>query len=189
MVERYTPHDETLAEAARMEIGPEDNLLPAAIDKITFQFPPKVTADGKSSIWKLRSRVAYEPIVTWDGANPRAITVEMTYVVSGDPWTAEKIRDITREFKRYHYGKISGRATIHIITMKLFDIVGANGKFRITDTSVKYSDNYVTQGEITWPKVTTITINCELVTQTDVGGEIEKNKLVNLEKIAEPQWY
>jgi len=175
-----------------MKILPDGNMLAGEITPIEFQFPPKVTADGKKSIWKTRdkTRAAFEPIITWDGADPRSITVELTYVVSGKPWTAAKIRDISREFKRIHYGLIGSKATLHIIKMKLFNsIVGpTTGNFRVDSTAIKYSPQLVTSGDVVWPKITVITITCLLVTRIAVDGVV-KLDIKNLDDLPKVDWF
>jgi len=197
MVETYTAADKKAIGKCSMTIrssagSDNESFIAGKVTDIIFQFPPKVTADGKKTLWKARdkTRAAFEPIVTWDGADPRAITVEMTYVVSGTPWTAQRIMELAREFKRYHYGKIGAKATVHIIEMKLFDsIVGANGKFRIESTSIKYSPQLVTSGDVIWPKVTTITIACLHMSRVKVTDGIAKLDVKGLDDLPRPEWY
>ena len=204
MVQLYAPIDLELSgdSYCSIAIDPDAELLGLGFDKkkggkkiidIKFQFPPKITSDSKSSDWTTRGRIAYEPIVTWNGANPRKVAIKMTYVVAGGEWTAERIRGITREFKRINYGIPGLKKSMAVMVIKIYGsdgIIGDGGKFRVSDVSVQYSESTVkASNSLAWPMITEITVQCELVTQTNVGDDGPKNSLLNLAKIALPKWY
>jgi len=197
MVHEYIPADVGLTDLCSMIIfpPPESKLLlppgPGGGKEIPFQFPPVVTADGKKSQWDEKARPAYEPIVVWNGASAREVTIDMTYIVAGGQWTADNIKNIAREFKRIHYGLIAQRASLPVIIINLYNsIIGSGGKFRISSTSIKYGKTYILErGASAWPLTTKITITGSLVTKVKIPEDILKIDIANLDGLAVPRWY
>src|SRR5690554_6163359 len=104
-----TRHDLRIVESVKMTLSE----YPAAIDgldtTIHFQFPPKITSDGKGAIWDKGSMPSYEPIYLFGGAEPRSIQLTAEYVVNGaltpigGPWTTENISKLVHNTKAHLY--------------------------------------------------------------------------------------
>ena len=100
-----TDFDRRLAEMPRLTIG-----AASAGNIIPFQFPPRVTADVKSSKWDVQDVRSYEPLKWYAGSEARAMTMEFEYIATDSFFTPMVIGNITKGIKEYFY-KI-GRAHV-----------------------------------------------------------------------------
>lgn len=172
-------------------------VVPTEVGKIKFQYPPRLVSDNKTSNWKeSKKSLAWEPIAFWESSQARKVTIEITYIVTGGEWSTNNIANITREFKRIHYGNLGGEgnavSTILVMDINLFgSLIGPSGngdtaKFRVGSTDIKYSDTIVVgrNSNLSWPLKTTITMSGWLVTR--VG---EKQNLINVKAQPIPEWF
>ncbi len=180
-------------------IGLIDSLINTAAGangpSIPFQFPPMVTNDAKSGIWKEFPTWNYEPGYIYAGSTPRKIGIKAEYIVTGnDPFTVEGIGKITHLAKSHLYRgyKAVGVNDIPIIQLKIYESAPSSGNlstWRLLDVSISHGDTLITQDGKTFPLKTTITWSLEMATKlSDRDG---KNKIDVSSLVDKPlkEWY
>lgn len=188
--------------------------FPTGPGRLLLQFPPKIISDGKSADWKEEPRASYEPLVIWQGASARRITIELTYIIDGGIFNAAMVALLTKKIKGYFYRDIQstgGIIQIPLLMLQFYDHVGKKqaAAFRMLDVGITHGDTIIrdagnfrvgapnsasglpikVSGEQflgTFPLLTKITMNCALVTR--VGNQqLEKNPFLIRDPIQD--WY
>lgn len=155
---------------------------PSVGTTVPIQFPPKITDDGKSGLWSEHNVKDQEPVVIYDGASPRKLGVEFTYVVTGGEFTTTKIADICRQFKAYFYRALKD-TRMPIVYVSLYNSVGDEGTFRMLNVSISHGDTLILEGG-TFPLLTKIKVDLALVTNID-----SKMKIQDLPDKPRVEWY
>jgi hypothetical protein len=139
---------------------------------LPLQFPPRVTDDTKAAIWNETEVASYEPLAIWMGSNPRRVSIELTYIVTGsDKFTAKYISLITKQLKAYFYRSIKDLENIPLARMHIYDHFGGSdgpADFRLLDIGISHGDTIIKDGTGAFPLLTKIKINAALVTK--IGG-------------------
>lgn len=159
----YTPHDDAVRKSVRMIMrgAPPDFPDPATDSYFEgiigtnwpFQFPPRVKSDTKGGDWEEKNKVSFEPVAFWTGAQPRKITIEATYVVTGESeWNGDRIAKIAHAAKAYFYRSIQAAykegskgfgPTVEIHA--LYGAVQEKSTWRMFDVGVEYSETFVSE--------------------------------------------
>ncbi len=155
----YASHDIKLCESIEFIIRADTEFVNHAATmaelgtylgrKWLFQFPPRIKTDSKSAEWNEVRRVSYEPIAMWRGADARTLSLEATYVVTGEKnFSGIEISRIASAAKAYFYRSIEGAyenkhfgPVVEITT--LYGAVREQSTWRMTDVSVEYADTFV----------------------------------------------
>lgn len=166
---KYAPYEQKILDTFKMFIlddiefaggaipgGPgiiSDNVNGIKAFKIPFQFPPKITADGKSATWKLEDKASWEQIAIWQGATSRKISIESKYVIdnyddSGDSnWTGLKISNIAHLAKAYFYRSIQDGNNDGLVPavyiQSMYGNVRSSSSWRMTDVSVSHDGSVI----------------------------------------------
>src|SRR6185295_15587596 len=93
---RYAPVDRSLSEKVTLRF--------VGGGKVNFQFPPRITSDGRKGNWNERDLQGTEPVAVFRTSGPREISLVWTYVVtdsSGSGWTTSKIAEEVRKVRGY----------------------------------------------------------------------------------------
>jgi hypothetical protein len=199
-----TEADGRLAKRHSIVLENVDDVGQADGTKIEFQFPPIIKSDKKDGKWEILMNVpGYEPTYKYQGANPRSLTLESTYVVGGPPVgggsSITHIQNQLRVWKKYFYIKglklgenlpiwriqYMGGPTGYIPS------AGMGSAWRCMNYNVKHSDEWIEQARVaSHPLVTTITVELQLSTQVDVTATGDpKQPHGNIQPIALRQWY
>lgn len=169
-----TPVDRTLSEMPKIVVpqGGGEATIP-------LQFPPRVTADTKSSKWHVKDTKAYEPYKQYFGAESAALTLELEYIATDSDFTPRKISQITKTIKGYFYYSDVKSASEVYPAIKITDLYGwvvGTAYFRLMNFSTSFGETLIyeaggTAGNV-WPLYTKIILNLELATQiAPVSGE------------------
>ena len=124
---------------------------------IHFQFPPKMTSDGRKSKWVEEELTDDEPTYAFEFSGPREMNLNFSYVVESsdiyDPnaWTVQRITHYIRSLRGYPIaGKKAGsggdgHAHENLIAyFKLWAIGGSHTQsIRIKAVDVKYGDSLI----------------------------------------------
>lgn len=153
----YSKADDDLRNSVKMKIrdtpafaggGPGD--LNAIVGKnFPFQFPPRVTNDGKSADWEEKSRVSYEPVAYWMGAKAREIQITATYFVTGEKkWSGAEIAKIAAAAKAYFYRSIEESVTKKgfgpvVEITSLYGAIQEESTWRMSAVNVEYAETFV----------------------------------------------
>lgn len=126
---------------------PDDN----GIIEIYFQFPPKVTSDGRKADWKTKPSAAQtEPIVTYASSQPREFTWQWVYIYEGngaDDWGVQKITRQLRKLRGYFQRAKHLSASRNMVALVLMWAIGGPKiiSSRIISVDTKYSDTMIWQ--------------------------------------------
>ena len=176
-----------------------------------FQFPPRVTSDGKSAEWTETGKFSWEPIAVWNGAAARKLSIEAMYVVDGNSWTGAKIAKIAHAASAYFYRSVSvalkdkGFGPIIEIS-SLYDAVQEKSTWRGLDVSIARSEYIVNDGvsAVTtspasssgtsssssfWPMFTKITFNLAAYSKIKDGGDPPIQAVLALEDRPTAKWF
>ena len=197
--------DSDLAKNNSIVLEDVDDVGKAPGVKIEFQFPPIVKSDKKDGKWELDYNApGYEPKYRYQGANPRSISLEATYIVGGPPIQGGSgipaIQRQLRIWKKYFYIKgikigkmlpIWRIANLGGVT-GFIPNAGVGSAWRCINYNIKYSDEWVTQGggAASHPLISTISVELQLATQVDITGQGDpKQPHENVGQFALSQWY
>lgn len=158
---------------------------------VKFQFPPRVTADSKTSNWKSVFQASWEPLKYYWGSESRAITVEAEWMASGSVWTPQAIATQLRDIRGYFYAaKVGG--DYPQVRLQIYDIVPSSAPFRLMDFGVSYGDA-IKGGAGIFPLYSKGSFKLELATQ--IKGKPIPNVEVKQPKITvgrlppiQPEW-
>lgn len=167
----------------------------AAGDSLEFQFPPKVTSDGRSGNWAEQEMRGKEPIATFLTSGPREITITTTYIVDGSSgWDADRIHKQLQKARGFFARVRAANATRNLVcTIKMWQIGGTDPmSCRLTNIGVKYGDTIVGQMDSAFPLRTDLTLDVRLWTKGAAGadGTVEKvQNIPGLRDFENPEWY
>ena len=133
--------------------------LGLSVDKSTgnydvpFQFPPIITTDNKGGNWKEINCRSEEPIALFEGATPREISVNWSYIVTGErspvypvQFDVLGVSTIVKSIRGYFFNRAYSNLVVKFFA---YNIVGDGGiddqndrawSFRITSLNVTHSD-------------------------------------------------
>jgi hypothetical protein len=157
--------------------------LPIGED-VKFQFPPRITDDSKIANWKEDEKATFEPLVTWMGSSARKISIEITYIVTGEEFTTKTIAEITRQFKAYFYRSIKSGSNVPIIKLRMYEHNPQETDFRLNDVSISYGETLIQDGAGIFPLLTKIKLGASLITQVN-----KKQQIPNLRNTPPKEWY
>lgn len=129
-----------------------DGNLDRAMDRVSaglvqFQFPPKVTSDGKRHNWLEKDVYSYEPLALPQSSSPRDISLSFTYIYDDiDGWGWKKIKDNLRNIRGYFYRFVNApdRSEAMLVYLRIWGIAGQSlGKFRMKGCDIKYSETMI----------------------------------------------
>lgn len=194
------PTDDPASEVANSE----SELVP-----VRFQFPPKVTGDGRRADWVETGVFSNEPVAYIRSASPRSLTLSITYIVENeqkgaDTWSVVDVKEqvslIRGYFHRFVAPKERQRNTI--VLLRLWAIGGsAPLSFRMTNCDVKYSENLFTPRALAdlssqlpswrfaYPIRTDITVDLQAWTQQQSPGVEARQSLDGQSKLLPPDWF
>lgn len=199
-----TEADGRLAKRHSITLESVDDVGGAPGTDIKFQFPPIIKSDKKDGKWEILHNVpGYEPTYKYQGANPRSLTLEATYVVGGPPVEGGSsiihIRRQLRVWKKYFYIKglkLGENLPIWRITHLggpdgFIPSAGVGSAWRCINYNVKHSEEWVEQAKVAaFPLISTITVELQMATQVDVTGQGDpKQPHKNIGQFALFQWY
>jgi hypothetical protein len=174
--------------------------------QIALQFPPFVDSDGKTAKWNAVDAGAYEPIKVFDGAEARAFSVKLKYVVTGGKWTPERVAQVGRDIRAYFYQTvIAGYKGYPTVTLRLYEIIPAAGgtlmTCRMENVRTTYSGGIIARGGKAFPLITEHVLALETATRIggiqggiigalgSVGGLATKLKTKILAQAPAPEWF
>jgi hypothetical protein len=192
---QYTTFDKELVDEIYLKIystrGATGKIVKDATRyNVPFQFPPKVTSDGRRATWDEGGIVGTETISNVATPGPRILTVSWSYVVEiantevlaagNQDFNIRKIRGAVNMMRGYF---LTASKTLPafggwIVRFKYPWVAGwgpnkIDNTFRITDVSVKYSEEMVGSNKEYFPKQTDVTIDLRLWNQGAVFGANE----------------
>lgn len=177
-----TEHDTTLAQSFVLNFPLKGNL--------EFQFPPKITSDGRSGTWNEKPGMGTEPIAVFGTSGPREITLGATYIVDGSSgWNINRIHDQIRKARGY-YAQIrkDGSTRNLVLHLKMWGIGGNEPvSARLTNIGVKYGDAIVGTGDDAFPLRTDLTLDIRIWTMGAPSDAVQYVK--ELDKSEVEPWY
>lgn len=169
----YLPHDRSLIDTSVYTIGIRlkgDN-KPTNVE---LQFPPHIQSDGRRGEWKESSGgpSAGDKIAVYTAADPRIISVELTYVVDGASWTSEKIKkqlQLLRGYFRNPFIEAAGGTPDNpstsalspmVILLKIWSVGGPSEmSFRLDSVGVRHGKTFVGVGQNAFPLHTVVSLS------------------------------
>lgn len=189
MPAEYTPFDLALKNAVtlRFNNGP----------KIEFQFPPRITSDGRKGDWKENNIHGTEPVAVFEKSGPREIALTWTYIIDGGEWTTSKVAEQVKRMRGYFARTRDPSAQGYrnlIVFFRMWKHGGENEmSARIKSVDVKHSETIVTHCrpgdqkiKEAYPLRTDVTIELRLWTK---GGQVETADIKGLKQSEEVNWY
>jgi len=112
MVMVYTSQDRSYIRGIVFELAypfpaPGAPGRPGASKRIDFQFPPKITSDGRKGSWEEGELRGVEPIAVFKTSGAREISIKWTYIVDGGDWTSEVVSNNVKKLRGY-FAQIKG---------------------------------------------------------------------------------
>jgi len=103
MVMVYTSQDRSYIKGVKFELA---NAFPLGHQSgsgksMEFQFPPKITSDGRKGSWEEGELRGVEPISVFKTSGAREISIKWTYIVDGGKWTAERVSNNVKKLRGY----------------------------------------------------------------------------------------
>lgn len=142
---------------------------------IEFQFPPRIKADSKASIWKSFDVASFEPVKWYWGSEARKLGLSWEYISTSNIFTPKKIKKIIGEIKRYFYEahavRNAGKYPVVEIA-KLYNLIEGPAQFRLHELNMEYSDELFRGEGGVWPIHTTVTMQLELATKIIGKGAV-----------------
>jgi hypothetical protein len=179
--------DSDINDAATISIKHQPKAVsgfPSGDEKIPIQFPPRITDDSKSSLWREQPSRSFEPFAIWDGAGPRKISVELTYIVTGGQFTTKSIAEIAQHFKAYFYRSVED-GLVPVVEMTIYNhMTSPSSTWRLFDVNVSHGETIIKDSAGIFPLMTKIKVNAALI--TNING---KANIPNLPKAPEVGWY
>jgi hypothetical protein len=174
---------------------------PLGSGDIPIQFPPRVKTKSKAGNWHIKADTgSWEPIAVWKGAMGTKITIELKYVVTGGgpaggPWDVDRVSKIIHNIMGYFYRPVAikgKKVKVPVLKATLYEISPEASEictWRIEDASVAYSDELILDNGKTYPQVSTVTLQCMMITK--IKGKKEKTGKNQVEAPDQPkkEWY
>ena len=117
---------------------------------VKFQFAPKVTSDNRRGSWEEKDVWGSEPLAYFKASSPRNIGLQITYILDGEEWTCETIKQQIKLIRGYFQRGAEGsraQAKSMVVKLKLWCIGGSDSlTFRMRSCDVKYSDTMIANG-------------------------------------------
>lgn len=188
-----------IAQGCDMQIwptpGPIDGFPSIDADgSIPFQFPPRITTDGKAAIWdETPLPGAYEPQALFMGDEARKIVLETQYVVTtkGSGWSTANIGQVLRLYKSYFYMTMGAPnpANMPLVRLKMYDYANDPQIFwRGKSVSIVPEGSLINDSGVILHLVHKVTMNLELITQVQ-GKTSAINKVAILPPTPKKTWY
>jgi hypothetical protein len=199
-----TEHDSSVLSKVSMAIrGPEpvsgfngggqgvlsDNVL------IPFQFPPMIKSDSKSGVWIVENVTQWEPMVIFEGANAKHVTISTTYVVTnhtgnGATWNVSTIAGAIKDMRSVFYSPMTDK--MPVFSVQFYEHVPIDGEFatfRAISISESPGDSLITDkdGNI-YAFRTDVTMELELVTK-GFKDSSPQQQVSNLPDVPSQKWY
>lgn len=183
---------------------------PPAIDGfpstfINFQFPPIISSDSKSASWDPRDVKSYEPLMIWNGATARKITLTYTYIVvesnEGEngfkTGTPKFIRDQLQSIKGYFYRDMvgtTGSGFIPHVRLKCYShIDGTSGlsTWILDNVQINPSGPVIKDGQDTLHLKNEVTLSMMLISQIVPLGDAVDGFVIDTRIMKKPltKWY
>lgn len=170
------------------------NTQAGADEPLEFQFPPKISSDGRRGRWEEQERRGREPLATFSTSGPREITLTATYIVGGTPgWDVKRIHKQLLLARGYfaRMRDLKNNTRNLICKINMWGIGGADTMTcRLTNIGVKYSDTIVGVGGEAHFLRTDLTLDIRLWTK---GGDAEAGEKVvdvpGLRDFESKDWY
>jgi hypothetical protein len=183
MAMEYTAFDKALIQAVTFDIQAQGT-------KISFQFPPKITSDGRKGEWNEENQPGTEPVAVYKVSGPREMSLIFTYIVDGGEWTTYKVSaqvsNLRSYFSRYRIAGFRGL----VVRFKMWYFGGEKSmSCRIKSIDVKHSETIVApNGDASkaYPLRTDVTVELRMWTK---GGPQKTQDLEGLEIQEQPGWY
>lgn len=163
--------------------------LNPTLDRLQFQFPPKILTDSRSATWDEGEVIGREPEANLAKTGARTMALSWTYIVESidnqqeSIWTIEKIRTEVNRIRGYMVDVNPADASRqNLIVMLKHDMITGRGLWscRIKDVNVKHSDNLMGRAGFVYPQRTDITVDMRLWT---TGIEHDGDRLKAVQQI------
>lgn len=156
--------------------------------RVSFQFPPKILSDNRSSSWDeggAKSILGMEPFKVFTSANERTFALSWSYIIdnaSGATWNAQRVKNEVNRIRGYFSNLLSDKKHVSqnklIVRFKYPLYTGpVTWTCRITSVDVKYGDCLVSAGgsqflglPFVHPLRTDITADMRLWVYPNFGG-------------------
>ncbi len=189
-MQQYLPVDGALCKAAFLQFRNGERVI--------FQFPPKLTNDGRKGDWQEGNKPGEEPIAAFEKSGPREMTLITTYIVDGGTWTTTAIAKQVRLIRGY-FARVRERLQQNdlVLLFQLWNFGGAKPiSTRLKGVEVKHSDtivvpciNNIPQSELAYALRTDITMDVRLWT-TGTASDIEPpTQNINGQMKQPPEWF
>lgn len=167
------PFDSQVANSVILRVGGK---------RIQFQFPPRITSDGKSSNWKSIFQASWEPLKIYWGSEARKLSFEAEWIATGSGvFTPQGIAEQMRTVKEYFYSAQVGRGPYPLVKLKAYEIVPSEAPFRLMDFSDSLGETLVRSGGAIFPLYSKMTLSLELATNISgkpaEGVDVKKPKI------------
>lgn len=169
MAMKYADHDTSLAQSFTLRFKSGGN--------VEFQFPPRVTSDGRKGQWNESEIRGREVVAVMTGTSARVFSVTVRYVVDGCTWDAAKISKNLRLLRGYFMKPTAGQHEFLVAYIKCWQIGGSSEcTCRLSDVNVKHGETIVGEGDDAFPMVTDVTLDVRLWSKGggDASGEVQK---------------
>jgi hypothetical protein len=195
-----TPADRSIIDnGVDMEIwtnpGPIDDFPNIGPDgTISFQFPPRLTTDGKASIWDEKPQQTYEPLALFMGSEARKISLETQYVVTGkagNNWDIADVAETLRLYKSYFYMTMNsvGVESMPLVRLKIYEYANDPKIFwRAKSVNITPDGSLITDGSSTISLIHRVTMNLEMITQVLDNG-VALHDISVLPATPKKEWY
>lgn len=148
--------------------------LGGSANTIKFQFPPFVTSDNKGGNWMEKDIRADEPIPIFMGGQPRVITVNWTYIVTGQSqgglvWDIDTVAKYVKSVRSYFYNRAGANL---VINFKGYEVVGGSDtwSFRADSVNVSHSQSLIWDGSKAYPLRTDMSMQLKFFTDMSSAG-------------------
>jgi hypothetical protein len=186
MPAEYTSFDVALTDSVNLSMPAQ------GISKIAFQFPPKITSDGRKGEWNEDNMPGTEPLAVYKLSGPREISLHITYIVDGGKWTTDFIKtqvsNLRGYFARYRVPSAGGRGLV--VYFKMWKFGGEKAmSCRIKNIDVKHSETIVAPNgdpSKAYALRTDLTVELRI---WSMGGPQQTQKLPGLITSEPPDWY
>lgn len=212
---RMTQADIAILSTTLLRISPENAApsgFPLGNPYIPFQFPPKVTSEGKETSWSMTfNTYAWEPLAHWEGNSARKITIHFVYSVTNQPavgasaqragiikWDLPSVVKTVRNLKAYF--TTNPLATLlPVFEMQLYEHAptgnAATTTWRGTGVSIKHGEELIlaARGDgvlSAYPLVVECDLSMEMVTNIRKKDGVPAYNFTNVPVgILPMEWY
>jgi len=176
MAATLTDIDKNLAEAVVFNF--KTNLDETST--IEFQFPPRLTSDGKGADWVEKGQRDGTTIDAYRTAKARSFTIEWTYLCGmGAGWTTDKVKNNVEKIKKYFYREGDDIATEVIILLNFWKFGGEKEQpCRMDTVTISHGQTIlVPDGEVALAYPLRTDIKADMKLFTNVEGKIDVEEL------------